>query len=126
MVWILFVGVFRKWLLPGLAEIIFLFSYVILAGVYIKFFTERLLKRDAITIKHPVIAKYQDQVKDSLRNPDEIRRSNEDPRVHLYYFDIGNVYVCAVCDHLNEKSGYIITAYLTKRIKEGEKIHVKN
>ncbi|GEM_PF-456482 len=54
MVWILFVGVFRKWLLPGLAEIIFLFSYIILAGVYIKFFTERLLKRDAITIKHPV------------------------------------------------------------------------
>ena len=92
----------------------------------VKIRTTRKYWQKIITIKHPVIAKYQDQVKDSLRNPDEIRRSNEDPRVHLYYFDIGNVYVCAVCDHLNEKSGYIITAYLTKRIKEGEKIHVKN
>ena len=74
-----------------------------------------------ITIKHPIIAKYENQVKDSLNKPTEIRRSNQDQRVHLYYKNIGKIYVCTVCDHANNKGGYIITAYLTKRIREGGK-----
>jgi len=100
------------------------FEIITPLGVKIRTTKEYWLK--IITIKHPVIARYQDKVKESLRDPDEVRQSREDPRVHLYYVDIGNIYVCTVCDHLNEKSGYIITAYLTKRIREGEKIHVKN
>lgn len=79
-----------------------------------------------ITIKHPIIAKYESKVKESLKKPTEIRRSKQDPKVHLYYLNIGNIYVCTVCDHLDNKSGYIITAYLTKRIREGEKINVEN
>jgi len=78
------------------------------------------------TIKHPIIAKYENQVKQSLKNPTEIRRSKQDPKVYLYYLDIGNIYVCTVCDQVDDKSGYIITAYLTKRIREGEKINVEN
>lgn len=73
-----------------------------------------------ITIKHPIIAKYEKQVKESLRKPTEIRRSKQDPSVYLYYKNLGNVYVCTVCDHVDSKNGYIITAYLTKRIREGE------
>lgn len=79
-----------------------------------------------ITIKHPIIAKYEKQVKESLKEPTEIRRSTQDPRVHLYYLDIGNIYVCTVCDHTSKTNGYIITAYLTKRIREGEKVNVEN
>jgi len=79
-----------------------------------------------ITIKHPIIAKYEQKVKESLSRPDEIRKSKQDPKVHLYYRSIGNIYVCTVCDHTSAKSGYIITAYLTKRIMEGEQIYVKN
>lgn len=79
-----------------------------------------------ISIKHPIIAKYEKQVKESLKKPTEIRRSTQDPKVHLYYKNIGNIYVCAVCDHVDGKEGYIITAYLTKRIREGEKINVEN
>ena len=79
-----------------------------------------------ITIKHPIIAKYESQVKGSLARPTEIRRSKQDPRVHLYYKNIGNIYVCTVCDHFDKKNGYIITAYLTKKIREGEKINVEN
>ena len=79
-----------------------------------------------VTIKHPIIAKYENQVKESLKKPTEIRKSKQDPSVHLYYKDIGNIYVCTVCDHVDNKSGYIITAYLTKRIREGEKINVEN
>ena len=78
------------------------------------------------TIKHPIIAKYEDQVKESLAKPTEIRKSKQDPSVHLYYKYIGEIYVCTVCDHVDKKNGYIITAYLTKRIREGEKINVEN
>ena len=79
-----------------------------------------------VTIKHPIIAKYEEKVKESLKNPTEIRRSKQDPSVHLYYKDLGNIYVCTVCDHVDNKNGYIITAYLTKRIREGEKVNVEN
>jgi len=45
--------------------------------------------------------------------------------VHLFYKNLGSIYVCAVCDHVENKSGYIITAYLTKRIREEEKVNVE-
>lgn len=77
-------------------------------------------------VKHPSVAKYTKQVKGTLRNPDQIRRSKQDPRVHLYYKNIGKLYICVVADHIAIKEGYIITAYLTGRIKEGEQIYVKN
>ena len=79
-----------------------------------------------VKIKHPIIAKYEEKVKESLKKPTEIRRSKQDPCVHLYYKNLGNIYVCTVCDHIDKKNGYIITAYLTKRIREGEKINVEN
>lgn len=78
------------------------------------------------TIKHPIIAKYENQVKESLKKPTEIRKSKQDSSVYLYYKDIGNIYVCTVCEHIDKQKGYIITAYLTKRIREGEKINVEN
>lgn len=79
-----------------------------------------------VTIKHPSIAKYESRVKEALKDPDEIRRSTKDLRVHLYYKSIGKVGVCVVTDNVDKKNGYVITAYLTDRIKEGEQIYVKN
>lgn len=78
-----------------------------------------------VTTKHPSIAKYEDRVRETLEDPDEIRRSRQDERVHLYYRSIGKLYVCVVADHTSSKKGYIVTAYLTDRIKEGERIYVK-
>lgn len=77
------------------------------------------------TVKHPSIAKYEKQVKEALQNPDEIRESQQDERVHLYYKHIGKLHICVVVDHIQETEGYIITAYLTDRIKEGKPIYVK-
>ncbi len=93
-------------------------------GVRIR--TTRVYWKKIIKVKHPIIAKYEAQVKDSLARPDEIRRSRQDSKVYLYYKDIGDIYVCSVCDHIDKISGYIITAYLTKRIREGEKVNVEN
>lgn len=78
------------------------------------------------TVKHPSIAKYARQVKSTLKNPDQIRKSKQDLSVYLYYKGIGKLYVCIVADHTSKTEGYIITAYLTDRIKEGEQIYVKN
>ena len=87
--------------------------------------TEEYWKR-IISTKHPSIAKYEDEVKKALKDPDQIRKSKQDPKVHLYYKSIGKVHVCVVADHLTKLNGYIITSYLTDRIKEGEQIYVKD
>lgn len=79
-----------------------------------------------VTTKHPSIAKYEEKVKEALKDPDEIRLSTQDPRVYLYYKNIGKVSVCVVTDHVGRDDGYIITTYLTDRIKEGEQIYVKD
>lgn len=79
-----------------------------------------------IATKHPSIAKYEEKAKEALKTPDEIRQSTQDARVHLYYKSIGQVSICVVADHLSKTEGYIITAYLTDRIKEGEQIYVKS
>ena len=78
-----------------------------------------------VTTKHPSIIKYEEQVKETLKDPDQMRKSQQDSRVRLYYKSIGKLYVCVVTDHVTAKEGYIITAYLTDRIKEGEQIYVK-
>lgn len=79
-----------------------------------------------VTTKHPSIAKYEKKVKETLKNPDEIRLSTLDARVHLYYKSIGKISVCVVTDHFDKSNGYVITTYLTDRIKEGEQIYVKD
>ncbi len=72
-----------------------------------------------ITIKHPMIAGKENQVKDALMNADEVRRSNTDREVFIYYKHLKKHFIAVVCKHLNG-SGYIITAYITDRIKIGE------
>jgi hypothetical protein len=79
-----------------------------------------------ITLKHPSIAKYENKVKEALEEPDQIRRSKQDLGVNLYYKSLGEIYVCAVVDQIDSFEGYIITAYLTDRIKEGEQIYDKS
>ena len=73
-----------------------------------------------ITVKHPVMAGGGNGVKDTLQNPSEIPRSKMDVDVYLFYKPerIGR-WVCAVAKRLNG-GGFLITAYLTDAIKEGE------
>lgn len=88
--------------------------------------TTRNYWQQILTTKHPSIAKYEAKVKEALKDPDEIRLSTQDARVYLYYKSIGKISVCVVADHLDKTNGYIITTYLTDRIKEGEQIYVKD
>ena len=38
-----------------------------------------------VTIKHPVMAGLESDVKDTLENPEQIRVSRSDPKVSLFY-----------------------------------------
>jgi hypothetical protein len=74
------------------------------------------------TIKHPVMAGHEEDVEETLRNPDEIRLSRRDPQVYLFYKSksIGR-WVCAVTKRMDVE-GFLITTYPTDAIKEGERI----
>lgn len=72
-------------------------------------------------LKHPEIEGKETEVKNCLSNPVEIRRSSEDPNVCLYYSSYMQYYICVVARHLNG-DGFIITAYITDKIKEGETV----
>lgn len=78
-----------------------------------------------VTIKHPVMHGRDADVQDTLREPDEIRRSRTDPAVHLFYrFERPGRWICAVTKRLNDE-GFLITTYPTDGIKEGERIWSK-
>jgi hypothetical protein len=78
-----------------------------------------------ITVKHPVMAGREDAVKDTLQNPGEIRQSKSDFAVYLFYKPerIGR-WACAVARRL-DGDGFLITAYPTDAIKEGELVWPK-
>jgi hypothetical protein len=75
-----------------------------------------------ITVKHPVMARRENDVQETLRNPDEIRVSKSDQNVYLFYKPerIGR-WICAVARRL-DGDGFLITTYPTDTIKEGERI----
>ena len=70
-------------------------------------------------IKHPEIEGKEEEVKECLRSPIEVRKSSEDVEVLLHYKKEGSYFLCVVVRHLNGE-GFIITAYITDKIKEGE------
>ena len=78
-----------------------------------------------VTVKHPVMRGREVDVQDTLRTPDEIRRSYSDPAVHLFYrLERPGRWICAVAKRLNDE-GFLITTYPTDAIKEGERVWSK-
>lgn len=77
---------------------------------------------ESIVKKHDALARLADEVAVTLQRPCYIRASREDDCVLLYYAPYGKYYFCAVCRHLNG-DGFLITAYLTDRIKKGDTIY---
>ena len=87
----------------------------------------RLGKRIRVTENHwNFIARYKHleiegkerEVQEAIIDPDAVRISQEDEEVYLYYKKFGKLFVCVVCRHLNGE-GFIITCYLTNKVKEG-------
>jgi hypothetical protein len=77
------------------------------------------------TVKHPVMRDRDFDVRETLRNPDEVRLSKRDSQVYLFYRTDGTSrWLCAVARNLNG-DGFLITAYRTSAIKEGTRIWPK-
>jgi hypothetical protein len=73
-----------------------------------------------LIVKHPDIADLEAEVRQALASPDEIRRSSRDPNLLLFYLTLKEKqWVVAVARRLNG-DGFLITAYQTDAIKEGE------
>jgi hypothetical protein len=77
------------------------------------------------TVKHTSISGLEADVRSSLTEPIEIRKSKRDPAVYLYYgTSKAQPFVCTVVKHLNGE-GFVITAYPTRRMV-GDLVWKKN
>ena len=64
----------------------------------------------------------EDDVRDTLENPDEIRRSKSDENVYLFYkAEYEKRWICAVSKQTDD-IGFLITTYPTDAIKEGAQV----
>jgi len=78
-----------------------------------------------IEVKHPFMADKEGVVKEVLKNPGKVCQSILDDTAYLYYRNMERLY-CAVAKHTpSSKEGFLITAYPTSKIKEGELIWTK-
>jgi hypothetical protein len=72
-----------------------------------------------VSIKHPAMAGREEDVKEALERPDEIRQSKSDENVYLFYkSEREKRWICAVSRH-TAGEGFLITTYPTDAIKEG-------
>ena len=85
--------------------------------------TEDYWKKITI-IKHPSIKGKEKEVQKTLKSPDIIRVSNSDKKIFLYYKKYSKNYLCVVVRHENG-NGFIITVYITNKIKEGKQVWKK-
>lgn len=72
--------------------------------------------------KHPEVQGRLNELKSCLEQPDMICRSKQEVNVFLFYRAWGGYHLSAVAKRLNEDEGFLITAYITDKIKEGELI----
>ncbi|MSU62581.1 MAG: hypothetical protein EXS31_09315 [Pedosphaera sp.] len=77
-----------------------------------------------IVTKHPDLDGRLELIKSTLALPDEIRRSSRDGEILLFYRATDKRWVVAVARRLNG-DGFLVTAYQTDTIKEGETIWPK-
>ena len=79
-----------------------------------------------IVKKHSEMANMKLAIQDTLVNPDVVRKSRTDNSVYLYYkyFEgtvVGNKWLCTLVKYL-ENDAFVITAYLTDKLKQGEQV----
>jgi len=88
-------------------------------GLAIRLTDERL----AHILEHPEMARLQVSIEQTLLRPDRVVESPSDPQVHLYYRYcagtlVGDKYLC-VAVKVREADAFVLTAYLTDKIKRG-------
>ena len=79
---------------------------------------------EKLIFKHPELEEKLDAVKNTLRDPREIRKSKKDELIFLFYSESAKYWLCVVVKKTGLE-GFLVTAYITDRIKEGEIIWQK-
>jgi len=75
-----------------------------------------------VSVKHPVMVGREEDVRNTLENPDEIRQSKTDESVYLFYkAERDKRWICAVSKQTGNE-GFLITTYPTDAIKEGVQV----
>ena len=90
-------------------------------GRSIRFTDERY---DHIESDHPEMKGQDDKIQEALLGPDSVRRSKTDSEAELFYklyasTPVTRKYLCIVVK-ASTKDAFVITAYFTDTIKQGE------
>ena len=77
-------------------------------------------------LEHPEMMEMDTEIERTLWKPEQVRRSRTDPTVVLYYryyteTIVGNKWLCVVVKLLIDDA-FVITAYLTDKLKQGESL----
>ncbi|PYT08948.1 MAG: hypothetical protein DMF49_03805 [Acidobacteria bacterium] len=80
-------------------------------------------ERRAHILEHPEMASMEAAIEETLLQPERVVQSFSDPQARLYYrfyfrTMMGGKYLCVVVKTL-EADAFVLTAYLTDRIKKG-------
>ena len=77
---------------------------------------------------HPCMANMQEELSQTLKDPEIIRKSTRPmgtARIYYKWFDntvVGNKWVCVVAAFLEDGDAFVLTAYPSDRLKPGEEI----
>ncbi len=77
--------------------------------------------RHVLVLKHTELLGKEAVVVRAVADADFVRRSRSDPAVYLYYLAYNEYWLCVVCRHENG-TGFVVTVYLTDRVKKGQNI----
>ncbi|NJN22907.1 MAG: DUF4258 domain-containing protein [Leptolyngbya sp. RL_3_1] len=100
-------------------------AFVDYQGRQIRLTDERL----AHILERPEMVGMESAIQNALLQPEIVRQSRTDDAVHLYYRYrdqtlVGEKWLCVVVKYF-EDDAFIITAYLTDKIKQGEQVWPK-
>jgi hypothetical protein len=81
-------------------------------------------ERMAHILEHPEMRGMGVEIERTLRDPQAVRRSRSDGTVRLFYkfyskTMVGGKWLCAVVKY-PKRDGFVVTAYLTDKMKAGE------
>jgi len=84
-------------------------------------------RKNHIIEYHPDVNTHLSKITEVLENPDQVRKSKHDPKVFLFYkyftnLKGGKYFVVVAKTNLRN---FILTCYLTDKIKTGERINEK-
>jgi len=83
-------------------------------------------ERSAHILERPEMSSLEDAIDETLQDPESVIRSRSDDQARLYYrfysdTPVGEKYLCVVVK-VRAEDAFILTAYLTDKLKEGEVI----